>query len=152
MTGMLDFGEELFDRYRSHDVMVVPSLSEGTPRTIVEARGFGCPVVATRVGGIPTSVEDGKTGLLVEPADSQELAAAIERLLTDEALRTTMIQNGLKLSCEHSLEYFTGQLVDELRILARESRQQGKVGRCSGHERQGTAAAAEICDNANRRL
>jgi glycosyltransferase involved in cell wall biosynthesis len=121
LAGILDFGERLFECYRSHDVMVVPSLSEGTPRTIVEARGFGCPVVATRVGGIPTSVEDGKTGLLVEPADSRGLAAAIDRILTDASLRSTLIQNGLALSHEHSLEHFTSQLVDELRLLAAEA-------------------------------
>src|SRR5262249_53674793 len=57
LTGQLDFGEPLFDLYRSHDVFVLPSLSEGTPRTLVEARAFGCPVVATRAGGIPSSVE-----------------------------------------------------------------------------------------------
>src|SRR3954452_297635 len=37
-TGMVEFGETLFELYRSHDVFVLPSLSEGTPRTLVEAR------------------------------------------------------------------------------------------------------------------
>ncbi len=69
LTGMIEFGEPLFDLYRSHDVFVLPSLSEGTPRTLVEARSFGCPVVATRAGGIPSSVEHEKDGLLVEPSN-----------------------------------------------------------------------------------
>jgi glycosyltransferase involved in cell wall biosynthesis len=121
LTGMLDFGEPLFDLYRSHDVFVLPSLSEGTPRTLVEARAFGCPVVATRAGGIPSSVEHGKNGLLVEPNDSEGLAAAIDRILSDEALRLRLIHEGLRGSAEQSLEYFTGQLVDELKILARQA-------------------------------
>jgi len=121
VTGMLDFGEQLFELYRSHDLLVLPSLSEGTPRTLVEARSFGCPVVATRVGGIPSSVEDGKTGLLVEPNDSIALASAIERILTDDELRRNLIQEGLRGSGERSLEYFAGQLVDELNILARQA-------------------------------
>jgi len=121
MTGMLDFGEQLFELYRSHDMLVLPSLSEGTPRTLVEARAFGCPVVATRVGGIPTSVEDGKNGLLVAPGDSQALAKAIERMLTDDELRRNLIQEGLRGSSEHSLEHFAGQLVEELNILARQA-------------------------------
>lgn len=50
VKGMLNYGSELFDLYRSHDLYVLSSLSEGTPRTLVEARGFGCPVVATNVG------------------------------------------------------------------------------------------------------
>jgi glycosyltransferase involved in cell wall biosynthesis len=129
LTGMLEFGEPLFDLYRSHDVFVLPSLSEGTPRTLVEARAFGCPVVATRAGGIPSSVEHGKNGLLVEPDDSAGLAATIERVLTDAPLRVRLIEEGLRGSIEHSLEYFAGQLVDELAILARQA------GCCNSHER-----------------
>src|SRR6185295_17890657 len=87
LRGMLPFGEELFELYRTSDVYVLPSLSEGTPRTAVEARAFGCPVVATNVGGIPTSISDGVDGLLVPPRDPAALAAAIDRLLSDEALR-----------------------------------------------------------------
>jgi glycosyltransferase involved in cell wall biosynthesis len=118
VTGLVDFGEPLFELYRSHDVLVTPSLSEGTPRTLVEARAFGCPVVATRTGGIPTSVEDERTGLLVEPNDSAGLAAAIQRVLDDEPLRLRLIAEGLRGSSEQSLEYFTGQLIEELNILA----------------------------------
>ncbi len=125
LTGMLEFGEPLFDLYRSHDVFVLPSLSEGTPRTLVEARAFGCPVVATRAGGIPSSVEHGKNGLLVEPNDSPGLAAAIDRILSDQALRIRLIHEGLRGSAEQTLEYFAGQLVDELRILAHQSQRPG---------------------------
>ena len=131
LTGMLEFGEPIFQLYRSHDVFVLPSLSEGTPRTLVEARSFGCPVVATRAGGIPSSVVDGETGLLVEPNDSTGLAAAIERILTDEPLRRKLIEGGLRGSSEQSLEYFAGQLVDELKILAQQSKRSG------GYERAG---------------
>ncbi len=121
VTGMVEFGEPLFELYRNHDLYVLPSLSEGTPRTLVEARAFGCPAVATRVGGVPSSVDDGRTGLLVEPNDSVGLAAAIERLLNDEPLRRHLIHQGLSGSHEHSLEYFTGQLVEEMNILASEA-------------------------------
>ncbi|MEX2113428.1 MAG: glycosyltransferase [Pirellulales bacterium] len=118
LAGLLPFGEPLFDVYRVHDLLVLPSLSEGTPRTLVEARAFGCPVVATRVGGIPSSVDDGRTGLLVEPNDSQGLAAAIDRVLSDDSLRRRLIDEGLRGSHQHSVEYFAGQLVEELCILA----------------------------------
>ena len=94
---MLDFGEPLFELYRSHDVFVLPSLSEGTPRTLVEARSFGCPVVATRAGGIPSSVEHGRDGLLVEPNDlARTSAASIARVLDDEPYGVDLIHEGLK--------------------------------------------------------
>ncbi len=128
LTGLVEFGEPLFDLYRNHDVFVLPSLSEGTPRTLVEARAFGCPAVATRAGGIPSSLEDGRTGLMVEPNDSVGLAAAIERLLDDEPLRMHLISEGLKASEEHTLEYFTGQLVEELNTLAEQKRTTGTAG------------------------
>jgi glycosyltransferase involved in cell wall biosynthesis len=120
LTGMLDFGEPLFELYRSHDLFVMPTLSEGTPRTLVEARAFGCPVVATRVGGIPSSVEHGVNGLLVEPRDAAGLAAAIERVLSDEPLRLSLIEAGLAESHQRTVEHFAGELLEELSALARD--------------------------------
>jgi glycosyltransferase involved in cell wall biosynthesis len=117
MAGMLPFGKPLFDAYRQHDLYVLPTLSEGTPRTLIEARGFGCPVVATRVGGIPESVTDGRDGLLVEPANPLQLAAAIERVLNDEPLRERLIANGLQTAKSHSLDRFADELAEELDIL-----------------------------------
>ena len=121
LRGMLDFGEPLFELYRSHDVYVLPSLSEGTPRTLVEARAFGCPAVATRVGGVPSSVQDGQNGLLVEPSDPRGLAAAIERILDDEPLRMRLIDAGLQDAHLQSVEHFADQLIEELYILAQGS-------------------------------
>ncbi len=118
MTGMLDFGPPLFDLYRSHDVYVLPSLSEGTPRTLIEARAFGCPVVATSVGGIPTSVEHDVNGILVPPRSSEELAKAIDRILTDNVLRERLSKAGFEYAQQHTVEKFADELVEQLRILA----------------------------------
>lgn len=68
------------------DLVVLPSLYEGLPLVAIEALAVGRPLVATAVDGTPEVVLDGKTGLLVPPADSRALAAAIERLLLDPAL------------------------------------------------------------------
>ena len=66
--------------------LVLPSRSEGMGRVLVEAFCRARPVVATRVGGIPDLVEDGRNGLLVAPGDTQALADALVRVLSDRQL------------------------------------------------------------------
>ena len=68
------------------DIFVLPSLSEGFGLVLLEAMAAGLPLVASNVGGIKDIVIDGETGLLVPPADSGVLAAAILRLLGDREL------------------------------------------------------------------
>jgi lipopolysaccharide/colanic/teichoic acid biosynthesis glycosyltransferase/glycosyltransferase involved in cell wall biosynthesis len=69
--------------YPDLDVLVVSSKNEGTPVSAIEAMASGCPVVATRVGGLPDLIDDGKTGCLVPSEDPAALAAAILRVLRD---------------------------------------------------------------------
>ena len=121
-VGMVPFGEPLFELYRTHDVLIQPSLSEGTPRTLVEARSLGLPVIATRVGGIPSSVRDNYDGLLVPKGDPSKLATSIHRLLDDHALRKRLIDQGLKSQKRYSLEYFADQLIEETQMALVESR------------------------------
>src|SRR5918996_1397901 len=64
-------------------VVVIPSHREGLPMVLLEAMAHGRPVVATRVGGMPSMIDEGRTGILVEPGDPAALRAAIERLLDD---------------------------------------------------------------------
>ncbi len=68
---------ELAEYFAAARVMVLPSLSEGLGRVVVEAMLLGTPVIGSRVGGIPDMVEPGATGWLVEPGDEAELAAAL---------------------------------------------------------------------------
>lgn len=65
------------------DCFVLPSLAEGISNGILEAMASGLPVVATAVGGNPELVQEGRTGLLVPPADLQALASALLSLATD---------------------------------------------------------------------
>ncbi len=67
-------------------VLLLPSASEGLGRVAIEAFLRGRAVVGSRIGGIPDIVEDGVSGLLVEPGDPASLAAAIVRVLSDHAL------------------------------------------------------------------
>jgi glycosyltransferase involved in cell wall biosynthesis len=72
------------------DVFVMPSLWEGLPLSLVLAMGAGLPVVASRVAGIPEVVEDGRTGLLVDPGDAPQLGTALARLAADSSLRADL--------------------------------------------------------------
>jgi colanic acid/amylovoran biosynthesis glycosyltransferase len=70
---------------------------EGIPVALMEAMASGVPVVATRLSGIPELVQDGMTGLLVEPHDPDGLGAALERLLADDALAAELARNAREL-------------------------------------------------------
>lgn len=76
--------------YTAADVVVLPSLKEATSIAGLEAMACGRPLVGTNVGGIPYLIDDGKTGLLVEPKDPAGLADALVRVLTDDAVRREM--------------------------------------------------------------
>lgn len=75
------------------DVFVLPSLTEGLPIVILEAMQAETPIVATRVGGIPALLENGKTGVLVRPGDPAALAAAISGVLSDPRGARAMAEN-----------------------------------------------------------
>jgi glycosyltransferase involved in cell wall biosynthesis len=83
LEGWLDDPRE---RLGELDVFVLPSRFEGFPLVIIEAMLAGVPVVATDVGSIRESIEDGVTGLLVQPESASELAHAVRRLLEDDRL------------------------------------------------------------------
>jgi glycosyltransferase involved in cell wall biosynthesis len=84
------------------DICVVPTIAqEALGRTAVEAMAAGRPVVASRLGGLPFTVQDGLTGLLCEPADPEDLATKIERLLDDQDLRQQLGGAGRKRFEEH---------------------------------------------------
>ena len=70
--------QELAQYFAAARVMVLPSLSEGLGRVVVEAMLLGTPVIGSRVGGIPDMIEPGATGWLVEPGDESELATALQ--------------------------------------------------------------------------
>ena len=66
------------------DVFLFTSATEGLPNVLIEAQGFGVPVVSTKVGGVPEIVADGETGILVEQSSSVILGKAIIEILGDK--------------------------------------------------------------------
>lgn len=83
MPGMMDRA----DFFRQVDILALCSRIENLPYVILEAMASSCPVVATRVGGVPDLVESGANGLLVPLDDVDAMAAALGRLLEDADLR-----------------------------------------------------------------
>ncbi|HST66237.1 MAG TPA: D-inositol-3-phosphate glycosyltransferase [Mycobacteriales bacterium] len=82
--------DRLADWYRAADVTVVPSHSESFGLVALESQACGTPVVAAAVGGLPTAVQDGVSGLLVGSHSAADFAAAIDRLVSAPALRAQM--------------------------------------------------------------
>jgi len=91
---LLGYRDDLHRVMKAADLFVLPSHAEGTPRAITEAMAAGLPVIATRVGGIPEQIEDGKNGLLIESKNPDQLAAAILGLMNDRELRLQMRREG----------------------------------------------------------
>ena len=85
----------------SLDLLVIPSLSEGTPLVTLEAMAAGVPVLATRVGGIPEQICHGRTGWLVEPANPAALADAMLYLLSHPRERQELGQAGCQAVTQH---------------------------------------------------
>lgn len=86
----LGWQRELEPIYADLDLVVLSSLNEGTPVSLIEAMAAGLPVAATRVGGVPDLVEHGKTGLLVPPKDPMALSGAMDVLISDADRRREM--------------------------------------------------------------
>jgi glycosyltransferase involved in cell wall biosynthesis len=94
-------GEEKERLLRDAWVFALPSHWEALPMSVLESMAAGVPVVASRVGGIPDTVVEGETGLLVEPRDINRLAAALVTLLRDEQRRLEMGAAGRARAREH---------------------------------------------------
>jgi glycosyltransferase involved in cell wall biosynthesis len=103
------------------DVFVLPSLFEGMPMSVLEAMAVGKAVVATNVPGTAEAVEQGITGFLVPPKDSQQLAEKIVELLKDERLRSEFGRHGreranrcfsLRQMCQRYLELYRTLLTE----------------------------------------
>lgn len=119
--------ENMPDVYFASDVVAVTSDNEGTNVSAIEAQAASLPVVSTRVGGMPSALRDGETGLLVSPHDEPGFAAALKRVLLDSALRSQLgAQGSARARAEFSLDRLLRE-IDGLyrRLLTRPSNRPG---------------------------
>ena len=108
--GRIPYGKELIDQIRNSDVLVLPSIgSEGVPRVTHEAMAVGCPVIAADIGSISWQLQDG-SGVLIQPADANELTEAIIKVFDDSIFRRDLSINGRHRAEQFTLEMQTKKL------------------------------------------
>jgi len=95
------FREDVLSLMKTADLFVMSSVTEGLGSAVLDAMAMGHAVVGTRAGGIPEAVLPGETGLLVDPGDPKELAAAMVALLKDDTLRKSYGEAGRLRVAEH---------------------------------------------------
>src|SRR5262249_3833375 len=91
---LLGYRADLKELYGAMDVFALSSLREGLPNVLLEAMALEVPILATRIAGIPRLIRDEENGLLIEPAQTEELTRALTRLHADGALRARLGQAG----------------------------------------------------------
>lgn len=87
---IVDWVNEPERYFAAADIFCLPSYREGFGSTVLEAAACGLPAVASRIYGLTDAVQEGETGLLHRPGDVQEIASAVDDLLSNEQLRTEM--------------------------------------------------------------
>lgn len=114
--GSLPFGPKLLSVYRQADIFILSSLSEGFPRTVIEAWFSGLPVIVSNVGGLIDFVEDKKTGILIKPYSAEEIKEAVKIILNNKKLRRRIISNALKKAKKYSLEAQAQLILNKLKV------------------------------------
>jgi len=110
------FREDAMSIINAADLFVLPSLAEPFGLVLIEAMSLGKPVIATDAGGPREIVENGRTGILVSPADPAALGAAISQLLVDEKLRHSMGASGMKrFKDQYTLTRMTAGIIETYR-------------------------------------
>jgi D-inositol-3-phosphate glycosyltransferase len=112
--------DRLADFYRAADVTVVPSHSESFGLVALESQACGTPVVAAAVGGLPTAVADGVSGILVPGHDPTDYALAIERIVRAPGRRPALAAAARAHAEEFSWRRTAEQLLNTYRDALRE--------------------------------
>jgi glycosyltransferase involved in cell wall biosynthesis len=100
--------------YVGADCFCLPTVQEGFGIVFTEAMAAGLPIVACRAAAVPEVVQDGRTGLLVSPRSPEELAMALERVLTSETLRRELGSNGRRRVETLDLDRVAARLLEAL--------------------------------------
>ncbi len=104
--------EQLARFYQAADVLVMPSRSETFGLVAAEAQACGLPVVASRIGGLPFVVDDGRSGILVDVGDEPAVAEALDHIIGDPQVQAAMSEGALLKSAEFSWKATADRLLE----------------------------------------
>jgi glycosyltransferase involved in cell wall biosynthesis len=124
------------------DILLNTTNFDNTPVSILEAMACGLPVVSTNVGGISHLLEDGSTALLVPPANAEEMANAVTRLLREPDLAVSLARNGRR-----QVEVFDWKFV----VPRWERLLEGLISNAHGQSRSEVEAKARLSESFTRR-
>lgn len=105
--------------YREADLLVMPSLKEAFGLVALEAMACGTPVIVSNRGGLAELVDNGSSGLCVDPDNIDEIRDAISKVITDERLRKSIISGGLETASNNSVKHQVSKLVELFEDLRR---------------------------------
>lgn len=128
--------------YSAAEVCVVPSHYESFGMVALEAMACGTPVIASRVGGLTFTVQDGRTGFLVPSDDPEKVAEKLALLLLDKGLRQQMGLRAADLSRRYGWPRVAGQIIAGYRDLVTHGRRQV----CCRDTRDATASTSGCCE------
>ena len=94
------FIPDAYKYLKAFDIFILPSVKEGFPWTILEAMAAEVSIIAAKVGAIPEIIQNNRTGILVEPRNSQQISEAIKKLIGDKNLRESLAKEAKKIVIE----------------------------------------------------
>lgn len=121
LAGLLS-GPALSAAYASADIFAFPSVTETFGNVLLEAMASGLPSIVAAAGGVLEFTEHGRNGWLVQPNSVEAIAGALDRLLTDPALRQRIATNALATAAARRWDLIDDQLIVEYRRVVRAGR------------------------------
>ena len=121
------FTRDVAGAFAAFDVVVFPSLWEGTPLTAFEALAAGRPIVATDADGLTDILQDGMDAVVVPKRDSQAIAAAVVQLLDDRERRDALAARARVTGTEYDIQAFVRKMEQLYTLMHRVSRPTGRI-------------------------
>jgi glycosyltransferase involved in cell wall biosynthesis len=113
--GKVPYGNQLFAYFDDSDIFILPSLSEGTPKVLLESLARGLPVVASEVSGVPDTIKDRERGLLFNSNDLNDLVGCILLMYEDKTLREYCQKNGILFAQSNTVEEQTYSMLKDVK-------------------------------------
>lgn len=117
--GFVKLHPDLDDILMNSDIFVLPSISEGVPKVVLEAMAKGAAVIATDVGGVPEIVKNGENGLLIKPADTAAIVDAVGYLCQKKHAAEKLVREAYHFISQKTIEHQAQSLACILKDLPR---------------------------------